>query len=88
MSLKHTTLPAGPLKRVWVNKHVLPQFGGTSARSPVWWIECEGVRHKGHHVDIKGWACCVYQPDDGDGPHAWVETTEEVTIVVAAEEAV
>lgn len=83
MKITTTTLEAGPLKRIWVNKAVLPQHGGTSPTAPAWYVECEGVRHTGHHVDIRGDGCCVFRPSDSEGPHAWVETEAAVIICQA-----
>ena len=86
--IKTTVLPAGPTKRVWVNKHHLPQFGGKSLTSPVWEVECEGVRYSGHRVMMDGEVWCVYDPTEPEhGPHAWVELLGEVLIYTAAEEA-
>ena len=82
-----TVLPAGPTKRIWVNKHHLPQFGGESEFAPVFVVECEGVRHEGYAILCPGVTWCVYHPSDSDGPHAYMRTTDEVTIFSAAEEA-
>lgn len=86
-TIKTTTLPPGPTKRIWVNKAVLPQFGGKSPTSPVWWVECEGVRYSGFWVWVCGGSFFVYEPGEGDGPHAFVETRMEVVIETAVQEA-
>lgn len=86
-TIKTTTLPPGPTKRIWVNKAVLPQFGGTSPTSPVWYVECEGVRHSGYKVMVYQGSICSYEPSEGDGPHAYVLTTSSVMIFEAAQEA-
>ena len=92
MKTTTTTLPAGPRKRVWVNKHHLPQHGGTSPTAPVWFVEVEqeagGARYTGYRVCIKGWTWFMYDPDAGEqGPHAMADTDAEVVIYTAAEEA-
>jgi hypothetical protein len=88
--MRRIMLPAGPLKRIWVNKHVLPQFGGRSLTSPVWFVESEmqgePVRYEGYRVEIGGNedVTCVYAPGEPEhGPHAWVETQAEVVVYQA-----
>ena len=90
------TLEAGPTKRLWVNKHHLPQFGGKSPTSPVWFVEEEfvgdgkvvRVRRQGFQVCIVGPSVAHFDPTVGpDGPHAWIETTAEVWVYQAVEEA-
>jgi len=93
MKIQSTRIPAGPLKRVWVNKHCLPQFGGQDAHSPAWEVEVElegnaFSRYRGYRVAILGEVRCVYDPARPvEGPHAWVETGDEVVIYSAVEEA-
>ena len=94
MKIQSTRIPAGPLKRVWVNKHHLPQFGGQDAHSPAWEVEVvleEGyiggnLRHRGYRAAWSGDTAVVYSPTEPpEGPHAWVETTAEVVIYSAVE---
>lgn len=90
--IKTTVLPAGPTKRIWVNKHHLPQFGGADPKAPVWEVECEGKRYRGFRVVCPYWTHWTrwqYDPEQPEhGPHAWVETEGELRIETAAEEAV
>jgi hypothetical protein len=93
-TIKTTILPAGPTKRIWVNKHHLPQFGGGQPTSPVWEVEVTmfdglvGTRYKGYRVDVWGRTRMVFDPEQPEhGPHAWVETKAEVHLWTAAEEA-
>ena len=86
--IKTTVLPAGPTKRVWVNKHHLPAYGGTDWQSPVWEVHCEDKRYSGYGVSVKGRSEFIFHPDTGpEGPHAWAVTKAEVVIYTAAEEA-
>ena len=90
MKMQSTRIPAGPLKRVWVNKHCLPQFGGQDAHSPAWEVEVvlTGTveRYRGYRVAILGEVRCVYDPArPAEGPHAWVETEDEVVVYSAVE---
>jgi len=95
MKMQSTRIPAGPLKRVWVNKHCLPQYGGQDPHSPAWEIEvaapvgwlAEPSRYRGYRVALLGEVRCVYDPArPAEGPHAWVETGDEVVVYSAVEE--
>jgi hypothetical protein len=91
--LRAVVLPAGPLKRVWVNKHCLPQFGGTDPYSPAWEVEVHlrdvaPGRYSGYRAAWSGDTAVVYSPGEPEhGPHAWVETQAEVVVYQAVEEA-
>ncbi len=66
------TLPAGPLKRIHIDK------AAQGAGSPdIWVIRVANLRYHGASVMIHGESVCRYSPDQPlkpEGTYAWVET--------------
>ena len=77
-----TQLTRGPLKRVWVNKNRLPQFGGTP-ESAVWYVEVypkgdQFVRYEARVVRISGDMNSSWTPLSQSGPHASFTTYDDI----------
>lgn len=74
-----TTLKAGPIKRINVDRLAVAEH---PAEPPLWRVRCEGdvLRVKGASID--GPSECVSDAASplADGSTAWVQTTAAVTI--------
>jgi hypothetical protein len=72
--------PAGTIKRVHVNQHIIRSNKKTGARDAVTTIQWRGKSYRFATVEIAGASTVMYSPDKplSCGARVWVETTAEV----------
>jgi len=78
------TMPAGTIKRIHVNQHIIRANKKTGARDNVVTIQWRGKSYRVRRVNISGTSDVLYAPDRplSCGAHVWVETTAEVRATV------
>jgi len=74
------TMPAGTLKRVHVNTHIIRSNKKTNASEPVVTVQWRGKPYRFESVEIFGPSRVVYSPNKplNCGATVWVETTAEI----------
>lgn len=73
--------PAGTIKRVHVNQHVIRQNKKTGKRNNVITVQWKNKSYPVQNLRIHGQSEVVYSPDKAlsCGAHVWVETRAEIT---------
>jgi len=74
------TMPAGTIKRIHVNQHIIRDNKKQNIRVPPLTIKWRGKTYAAANVDIRGLSRVVYSPDAplACGAYVWVETTAEI----------
>lgn len=72
--------PAGTIKRIHVNQHMIRQNKKTGLAENVITIQWRGKSYRVKNATINGASNAIYRPDKplSCGAHVWVETTAEV----------
>jgi hypothetical protein len=75
-----TLFPAGTIKRIHVNQHIIRSNKKHSEAKNVITIQWRGKSYTAKTVDIQGASQVIYSPEKplSCGAHVWVETTNEV----------
>jgi hypothetical protein len=75
--------PAGTVKRIHVNQHIIRENQKTGSRDNVITIQWRGKSYRARQVNINGASQAIYSPDKplSCGARVWVETTAEVVAV-------
>lgn len=74
------TFPAGTIKRIHVNQHIIRQNKKAGARDAVTTIQWRNKSYRFSAVEITGASRVIYSPDKplSCGARVWIETTGEV----------
>jgi len=74
------TMPAGTIKRIHVNQHIIRDNKKQNVRVPPLTIKWRGKTYAAANVDIRGVSRVVYSPDAplACGAYVWVETKAEI----------
>lgn len=80
---KPTVMPAGTIKRIHVNQHMIRHNKKNGTKESVITIQWRNKSYRVKTAHIHGVSRAVYNPDKplSCGAHVWVETTAEVTPV-------
>lgn len=72
--------PAGTIKRLHVNQHIVRNNKSTGAAENVITIQWRGKSYRVKNAQINGSSKAVYSPNKplSCGAHVWVETTAEI----------
>lgn len=72
--------PAGTIKRIHVNQHMIRQNKKTGLTENVITIQWRGKSYRVKNAHVKGSSRAVYRPEKplSCGAHVWLETTAEV----------
>jgi len=75
--------PAGTIKRIHVNQHMIRQNKKHGARKNVITIQWRGKSYRVKNLTIQGQSTAVYRPEKplSCGAHVWVETTAKIVPV-------
>lgn len=75
-----TLFPAGTIKRIHVDQHLIRRNKKTGEKNNVITIQWRGKSYKVRRVEIRGESQVIYSPDKAlsCGAHVWVETTDAV----------
>jgi hypothetical protein len=75
-----TSFPAGTIKRIHVDQHIIRRNKKTGEKNNVITIQWRGKSYKVRHAEIQGASQIIYSPDKAlsCGAHVWVETTAAV----------
>jgi hypothetical protein len=77
---ENRVFPAGTIKRIHVNMHIIRSNKKTGAIDPVTTIQWRGKSYRFDDVEILGASKVIYSPNKplSCGARVWVETTAEV----------
>lgn len=78
------TMPAGTIKRIHVNQHIIKQNKNTGTSMPPLTIKWRNKTYPASDVSVNGESKVVYAPlcPLSCGAHVWIETKSEVVAVV------
>ena len=79
---RRVVMPAGTIKRIHVNQHIIKRNKKTNDTHPPLTVKWRSRTYIANTVDIAGESEVVYSPDKplACGAHVWVETYAEVTV--------
>lgn len=82
-TVRPRVMPAGTIKRIHVNQHMIRQNKRDGTRESVITIQWRNKSYRVKTAHIHGVSRAVYRPEKplSCGAHVWVETTAEVTPV-------
>lgn len=77
-------MPAGTIKRIHVNQHVIRRNKTTGERNNVITVQWRNRSYPAQQVAIQGESEAVYSPDKplSCGAHVWVETRAPVKVTI------